>query len=732
MRPASHRWLARPLYFRTQDIVTKPNKAQITLDVVRAHLIGAGRPLTRRELSADLGLTKAASDKVLKPLLASLISSGEVIKNRRGAYGISKEMNLIRGRVSAHRDGFGFVVPDQAGPDLFLSPKQMRQVMDGDEVMVSVAHVDRRGRLEGAIVEVVKRAHSQVVGRLMLESGVASVVPDNPKLTQDIVIPLNETGGASPGQIVVARLIEQPTLHRPAVGTVVSVLGEADEPGIATDIAIHAYDLPSEFPDEVEAQAAQFGTSIDQAVASKRKDLRMLPLVTIDGPDARDFDDAVFAERLSEGGYRVLVCIADVAEYVVSQSPLDVEAQLRGTSVYFPDRVLPMLPETLSNGLCSLVPDEDRLCVTCDMRLDESGKVKSSRFYEAVMRSHARLTYAQVQRMLVHNDETLNERFAHVRGHLDPLMAVYQTLAKRRERRGALDFESQQVYFEFAEDGHVSGIRRHARHDAHRLIEELMIAANVEAARFVTRKHLPMLYRVHEPPQEKKLEALELFLKSEGIRMRWDEVPEPAQFAAIQKRLAGTPSEHLINAVLLRSLSLAVYSPENAGHFGLALHEYAHFTSPIRRYPDLLLHRAIKHICRHKPETKFPISDDHMVELGRRCSWTERRAEEASRDVDERLKCQFMQRHLGDEFSGVITGVTGFGVFVELVELGVSGLIHITSLPEDYYDFDPETHRLIGKRKGQIFQLASRVQVKVAGVSIAERKIDFEWVDNET
>lgn len=712
--------------------MTSPNKDQISASDIRRVLGEASQPLSRRQLSEVFGLSKPQSDKHLKPVLVAMVQTGEVIRNRRGAYGLAQEMNLIKGRVSAHPDGFGFVVPEQEGPDLYLSPKQMRQVFDGDQVMASIAHIDRRGRLEGAIVEVVERAHEQVVGRLMIESGVASVVPDNPKLTQEVIIPLADIGQATPGQIVVARLVQPPTLNRLAVGQIIATLGHADEPGIATDIAIHSYELPSEFPEEVIESARRFGGQIDQDIAAKRVDLRNIPLVTIDGADARDFDDAVFAEPLEKGGYRVLVCIADVAEYVSTGEPLDVEAIRRGTSVYFPDRVLPMLPEALSNGLCSLVPDEDRLCVTCDMRLDEKGKVVSSRFYEAVMRSHARLTYDQVRRMVEGNDVSPSERFAHIRPQLDDLMAVYRALYARRQRRGALDFESNQVYFEFAQDGYVQGIRKQSRHDAHRLIEEFMIQANVEAARFVHRHHVPMLFRVHEPPQEQKLESLEAFLKAEGIRMNWKEVPEPAQFAALQKKVQGTPADHLINAVLLRSLSLAIYSPDNKGHFGLALAEYAHFTSPIRRYPDLLLHRAIKHICRKKPSDTFSISAGQMVEFGRRCSWTERRAEEASRDVDERLKCQFMQRHLGDEFSGVVTGVTGFGLFVELLDMGVSGLVHITSLPEDYYDFDPTSHRLMGKRRKQVFQLADRVQIKVLAVSVEDRKIDFELVSDET
>ena len=713
--------------------MTKPTPESITPQTVRDALRQAHRPLTRRALSEHFGLSKAESDQQLKPILVALTQTGEVIRNRRAAYGLAQEMNLIKGQVSAHPDGFGFVVPEQSeAGDLYLSPKQMRQVMHGDQVMASVVGVDRRGRREGQVVEVVERAHEQVVGRLVIDAGLASLVPDDPRLTQDILVPLDRLHEASPGQIVVARITQPPSTRRSAMAEVVQVLGQADEPGIATDIAIASHQLPSEFPQAVLDEATQWGDEIDPALADSRRDLRELPMVTIDGADARDFDDAVFAEPLEKGGHRVLVCIADVAEYVAPESELDVEAQKRGTSVYFPDRVVPMLPEQLSNGLCSLVPQQDRLCICCEMRLDEKGKVISTRLSEAVMRSHARLTYRQVQQIVEAGDAALNERFSHVRSQLDALFDVFGKLSKKRAQRGALDFDSDQVYFEFGEDGQVTNIRPQSRHDAHRLIEELMILANVEAAKFVRRAHLPMLYRVHEPPQERKLEALESFLKAEGMRKNWKETPEPSQFSALQQRVKGTASDHLLNAVLLRSLSLAVYSPDNKGHFGLALTEYAHFTSPIRRYPDLLLHRAIKHAVRkHQPE-QFSVTDAEMEQLGRRCSFTERRAEEASRDVDERLKCQFMMRHLGDTFEGVITGVVGFGLFVELLDLGVSGLVHITALPEDYYDFDATSHRLIGKKKRRVFRLAERVRVKVLGVNLEERKIDFEWAGDET
>ena len=698
-------------------------------DAIRRVLAEHDRPLTRRQLSGIFGLSKEDSDRLIKPILVELVGSGEVVRNRRAAYGLAREMDLVPGRVSAHPDGFGFVIPDAGGDDLYLSPRQMRQVFNGDRVLAAVTGVDRRGRKEGGIVEIVERAHTQVVGRLLIESGIAMVVPDDPRLTQDVLIPLERVGKATPGQIVVARIDKPPSFERGPVGEIVAVLGQADEPGIATDIAIFSHQLRVEFPEEAVAEAQAYGENINPDIAARRQDLRDLPLITIDGADARDFDDAVFAEQRGDG-FRLIVAIADVAEYVQPGRPLDVEAEQRGTSVYFPDRVIPMLPEALSNGLCSLNPEVDRLCMVCDMKLDERGKVKSSRFYEAVMRSHARMTYDQVQRMINGGDAELNERFAHVRGNLDQLFAVYRALARRRARRGALDFDSQAVYFQFDADGRVADIRLSTRHDAHRLIEECMIAANVEAARFVG-EQLPFLYRVHEPPQSDKLEALEEFLRAQGLSVRWKDEPDPAQFAAIQNQVADLPVRRLVDAVLLRSLSLAVYQPENRGHFGLALAQYAHFTSPIRRYPDLLLHRAIKHLCRKQKRREFAYSAERMAELGRHCSWTERRAEEASRDVDERLKAQFMKRHIGDIFNGIVTGVTSFGLFVELPEFGVSGLVHVTAMPNDYYQFDPVGHSLTGKRRGIQLRLTDRVRVEVAAVNLEERKIDLRLVQRE-
>ena len=703
---------------------------KLDIDTLLKRLKDAGRPITRRELSDDFGLDHASSDRYLKPLLLELIRQGKVVRNRRAAYGLTESMDLVRGRVSAHADGFGFVVPDEDGDDLFLPPHQMQQVFDGDRVLASVVNVDHRGRKEGQIVEVLERARAQIVGRYVIESGVAMVVPDDPKLTHEVLIPNADGAKLSPGKIVVARITRPPSFKRSPVGEIVSVLGEHDEPGMATQIAIFNHQLPAEFPDEVVREAKAFGETIDSKRTEGRLDLRDLPLVTIDGADARDFDDAVYAAPKGDG-WRLIVAIADVAEYVTPGSALDDEAQRRGTSTYFPDRVVPMLPEALSNGLCSLNPDVDRLVLVCDMTLDAKGKVTKSRFAEGVMCSQARLTYDQVRQMVEHGDPQLNERFAAVRPHLDDLYQVYRLLARKRDRRGAIDFDSSEVNFVFDSSGRVEQLRRRTRHDAHKLIEECMITANVQAAKTAETIERPVLYRVHDVPPPDKLAELESFLSAHGLGVNWKEEPTPADLTRIQKKARETPIAPLVDAVLLRSLALAVYQPENKGHFGLALEAYSHFTSPIRRYPDLLLHRALKAWLRRESKKNYPYSKKRMAELGRECSYLERRAEEASREVDERLKCQFMQRHVGDEFDGVITGVTGFGCFVELPEMGVSGLVHITSLPNDYYHFDPPGRVLTGERRGLRFRLADPVRIEVLSVSVDERKIDFRIAGDE-
>ena len=686
-----------------------------------------GRPLQRREIVERLSVTSDISREILRRRLKAMVRDGQLVKNRRGAYGLPARMDLVSGRISAHPDGYGFVIPDDGESDLYLSPRQMRGVLHGDRVLASVIGLDARGRREGAVREVLERAHSRVVGRFVEESGIARVIPDDPRISQDILVPLGSTEGARPGQVVVVEITQQPAERQPPLGRVAEILGKSGAPGMATEIALRNFDIPWEWPNRVEAEAAEFGDSVSEAMISGRRDLRDLPLVTIDGADARDFDDAVFAQRRDKG-WRLVVAIADVATYVKPGTGLDREALNRATSVYFPQRVVPMLPEALSNGLCSLKPDEDRLCLVCDMSINESGKVTRSRFDAAVMRSQARLTYDQVWEWIVSGKQEIRPGAAAVSASLRDLYGLYKALRRARTQRGAIDFESTEVQFRFDERGAVEDIVPYERNDAHMLIEECMITANVEAANFLLRQHIAAPFRAHEPPPPDKLESLEQFLRGLGIRVPWRGRPEPRQFEQIVQSVKGREDQHLVMAVLLRAQSLATYQAANSGHFGLALAAYAHFTSPIRRYPDLLVHRAIHHVLAHRSASGYPLEREQMQKLSEQCSHRSRRAEEAERDVNDRLKAIFMERHIGDEFKGQVTGVTSFGLFVEITRNHVSGLVHITSLPNDYYHFDPVVHRLTGDRSGKVFQLAQKVTVRVMAVNVEDRKIDFELV----
>jgi ribonuclease R len=688
----------------------------------------SGRPMRRRDIAEGLRVAGDDAREILRRRLRAMVNDGQLVKTRRGAYGLAARMDLVTGRVSAHRDGYGFVVPDEGGDDLYLPSRQMRQVLHGDRVLASVVGVDQRGRKEGTIGEVLERAHTAIVGRYVEESGVALVVPDNPRITQDVLVPLSDNQGAQPGQVVVAEIVRQPGIRQPPLGRIVEILGQTGAPGMATEIAIRDFDLPHEWPEGVEAEAAAFGETVAPDLVAGRKDLRDLPLVTIDGADARDFDDAVFARRTRKG-WRLLVAIADVSSYVKPGTRLDEEAQQRGTSVYFPNRVIPMLPEALSNGLCSLKPGEDRLCLACDMSIDERGAVTRSRFVAAVMHSHARLTYEQVWRYLETGELDSHAGNQALRGSLDDLHALYRVLRDARRRRGAIEFESQEVLFHFDASGAVDELATAQRNEAHMLIEECMILANVEAARFLLRERLPAPFRVHAPPPELKVESLVQFLAGQGIQTRWREQPKPRDFERIVEQARGRPDEKLIMEVLLRSQSLAMYKPDNGGHFGLALQAYTHFTSPIRRYADLLVHRAIHHWLERGTAEDYSYTKMQMERLSDRCSRNDRRAEEASRDVDERLKCIYMERHVGDLFEGMVSGVTSFGLFVQLDYGAVSGLLHVTGLPNDYYHFDPVAHRLTGERRNRVFQLADRLRVRVAGVSVTDRNIDFELVE---
>ncbi|MEW6444848.1 MAG: ribonuclease R [Pseudomonadota bacterium] len=693
---------------------------EMILDLVKAH----SGPMTFERLLLDLGYDEDDRIEALRRRLRAMERDGQIIRNRKGGYIPLQKGELVRGRVIGHRDGFGFLVPDEGGDDLFLSARQMRALLHGDRVVAQVINVDHRGRREGALVEVLERANAEVVGRVVLESGVAFVTPDNKRITQDVLVPTDQLGGAQDGQIVRVQLVEQPTFRNKPVGRVIEVLGDHMAPGMEIDMAIHTYGLRNAWPEDLLDQIAGLNEEVNESDKHGRVDLRDTPLVTIDGEDARDFDDAVYCEPTAKG-WRLVVAIADVSHYVTVGSPLDREAFMRSTSVYFPGRVIPMLPEILSNGLCSINPHVDRLCMVCEMLINREGDIIRSRFYEGVMKSHARMTYTQVGKILLDKDPALREQYAALVPQFEALHGLYKVLFEARNRRGAMDFETTETKIQFGEGRKIEAIVPYERNDAHRLIEECMIAANVAAARFLERRKIVGLYRVHDRPAAEKLGDLRTFLGELGLSLGGGEKPEGVHFNAVLQAAKGRPDEHLIQTVVLRTMKQAVYSPENIGHFGLAHSQYAHFTSPIRRYPDLLVHRAIRHVLRTGGAENFPYVHDEMGLIGEHCSNNERRADEATRDATDWLKCEYMQDHVGGVYEGVISAVTSFGLFVELKGIFVEGLLHITALDKDYYHFDPVGHRLVGERSGQVYRLGDSVTIQVARVDLDERKIDF-------
>ncbi|PLY12077.1 MAG: ribonuclease R [Sedimenticola sp.] len=693
-------------------------------EYILEQLAAQGMPLGFVEIAELLGLEQENDLEALRRRVNAMERDGQVVRNRRGGICIVNDKDLIKGRVIGHPDGFGFLKPDDGGEDLFLSPRNMRQLLHGDKAVVRVVGLDHRGRKEGAVVEVLDRGNHQVVGRIYLDTSVGVVVPDNKRIHQDLVIPAADQGAATHGQMVIAEIVEQPNKRSPPIGRVVEVLGDHMAPGMEIDIAIRTHELPVAWPDSVEDEMTAFGREVPESAKQGRVDLRRLPLVTIDGADARDFDDAVYCEAKPKG-WKLLVCIADVSAYVVPGSALDREARSRGNSVYFPDRVIPMLPEVLSNGLCSLNPEVDRLCMVCELHIDKDGAVSRSRFFEGVMRSQARLTYDQVAAMLLDGDPELCEKYADLLPHLHQLYALYQVLHGSRSARGAIDFDTTETRIVFNEQKKVERIVPLVRNDAHRLIEECMLAANVASAKFLLRKKLPALYRIHEGPPEDKLVDLRSFLGELGLSLSGGTKPEGKDYAALLESVKDRPDAHLIQTVLLRSMSQAVYSSENVGHFGLSFPAYTHFTSPIRRYPDLIVHRALKHLLLGGTKENFEYTTSELEILGESCSATERRADDATRDVVTWLKCEYMMDKVGESFNGIITSVTSFGVFVELEEIYVDGLVHITSLDKDYYHFDPIGHRLTGERTGEVYRLGDPVRVKLAAVNLDDRKIDF-------
>lgn len=688
----------------------------------------AGGPLTKDELIDHMGLASEAEREGLERRLSAMLRDGELVLNRRGGYGRIDRMNLVRGLVMGHPDGYGFLSPDDGGKDIFLPPKQMAKLFHGDRALVRCVGDDQRGRREGSVVEVLERNTEQLVGRFLEEGGVGLVAPDNPRITQEILIPPDQRNEARPGQLVVVDILEQPGKRRPPLGRVREVLGDRMAPGMEIDVAIRAHGIPHEWPEEVREEAKRFGTRVPTSAKKGREDLRDLPLVTIDGADAKDFDDAVYCEP-SADGWRLLVAIADVSHYVKPGSALDREAFSRGNSVYFPGQVVPMLPEVLSNGLCSLNPKVDRLCLVCAMDISTAGELRRYRFVDAVMRSSARLTYEQYEAIVVAQDAGLRKGYEALVPHLENLYGLYRALRHAREQRGAIDFDLPQMRIEFDAQRKIASIEPTPRLEAHKVIEECMIAANVAASSLLKRHRIPTLYRNHERPSGEKLQEVRDFLGEFGLKLGGGIEPTPKDYAAVLAQVADRPERGLIETVLLRSMQRAVYSADpQIGHFGLAHESYAHFTSPIRRYPDLLVHRGIRHVMAGGDAQSFPYDHSEMERFGNHCSETEMRADEATRDVEHWLKCEFMSERVGQDFDARISGVVPFGLFVTLEQYMVDGLVHVSSLTNDYYEFDAVGRRLCGTHTGSTYRLGDRMRVRLVRVDLDERKIDFEPV----
>ncbi len=685
-----------------------------------------GVPVEQDELCTFLRIELDEED-LFNRRLRAMERDGQIMRNRKRAICVVDKLDLVKGKVQGHPDGFGFLIPEDGSDDLVLSAKEMHKALHGDTVMARVGGTDRRGRREASIVEVLEHGTTRLVGRLYEEHGIRFVVAENRRISQDILVAPGEHGEAQVGQVVVLEILSQPSKHAQPVGRIIEVLGNYADPGMEIEIALRKHDLPNEFPHDAKQQAERFSPTVKAEDYAGREDVRQLPLVTIDGETARDFDDAVYCEPAGNG-FRLVVAIADVSSYVQSGDALDREAINRGNSVYFPRRVIPMLPEELSNGLCSLNPNVERLCMVCDMQIDAAGNIVKYRFYPSVMFSQARLTYTQVADMLANPQGENALQFATVLPHIKHLYTLFQTLLQAREKRGAIDFETVETQMVFNAQGKIEKIVPVVRNDAHKLIEECMLAANVCAADFLSSNQHPVLYRVHEGPTPEKLEAVREFFKEFGLQLGGGDEPQAGDYSKLLKQIKGRPDAGLLQTVMLRSLRQAQYNPENVGHFGLGYEAYAHFTSPIRRYPDLLVHRAIKAVLQgkqYKPAQKW-------AELGIHCSQTERRADDATRDVEAWLKCFYMRDHLGSEFAGTISSVTGFGLFVALDDLYVEGLVHVSELGADYYHFDAAKHQILGERTGKRYRLGDRVKVKVVRVDMESTKIDFALIGEKS
>lgn len=696
-------------------------------EFILTHLQARLKPANYTQLCEELAVNDDERKIAFKRRLRAMERDGQLYFNQFKCYSLIDEAGLTKGKVIGHRDGFGFLEVEGESKDWFIAKHQMNMVLHGDIVLAKGTKRGSGSKCDARIIKVLTNERAPIVGRYFVEHGIAVVVAEDPRITQDIIILPGSEKGARHNQMVQVQITQNPSRNMNAVGKIIDVLGEHLAPGMEIEVALRNHDIPHVWPEEVEQQVAHLGELVEEADKQGRVDLRDLPLVTIDGEDARDFDDAVYCEPKKSGGWRLWVAIADVSHYVCMNTPLNKEAIERGNSVYFPEQVIPMLPKVLSNGLCSLNPEVDRLCMVAEMTVSSQGQLSGYKFYEAVMNSHARLTYTKVNAIL-QNDEKLRKEYAAVVPHLTDLQQMYMALKAARQERGAIEFETLETRFVFNAQRKIESIVPVLRNDAHKLIEECMILANVSAAKLLEKHEASALYRVHDEPDSEKLGNFTQFLTELGIESTLSDEPTPKEITHVLARLGDRPEAELIQTMLLRSMKQAVYQPDNIGHFGLALPAYAHFTSPIRRYPDLVVHRAIKAVLKAQGQQtsgEYAYSDDEVDKLGEQCSTTERRADDATREVADWLKCEYMQDHVGMEFNGVISSVTNFGLFVRLDDLQIDGLIHVTHLGDEYFHHDAAKHCLVGEHTHKVYRLGDKITVQVASVSLDDRRINL-------
>ncbi|HSF18430.1 MAG TPA: ribonuclease R [Vicinamibacteria bacterium] len=701
---------------------------QVIEERIKERLVRLGRPTTEKDLLKQLRL-KGESRRRAKDVLADMLRRGVLVSTRTDRIGLPERMDLVRGRLEMKRGGFGFVVPSgKDRTDVYVATHDLADALHGDEVLV---HIDRRGeggRPEGHIVKALERRTTRIVGRLSVDAGGTRLVPFDPHVFYEVFIPDKDLMGAQPGDMIAVELTRFPTPYRAPTGRIVEVMGSVDEPGVDVRVIIAAHGLRDAFPEEVLAESEAIATDVEEKAIERREDFRDRPIVTIDGETARDFDDAVEVDVLPNGNFRLGVHIADVSHYVRRGSHLDAEALLRGTSVYFPDRAIPMFPERLSNGICSLNPGVDRLVQSVFVEVTPMGRIVSRRFADGVIRSAARMTYTKVRQILVDRDPEVMGEYESLVPHFERMAGLFKILRARRAARGSIDFDRPEAEIELDESGRVVDIRVAERNVAHRIIEEFMLLANEVVATFLEEQSTPALYRVHDPPDEDRVEKFEEFLSGLGHRLRVpSEALHPRAFQRLLSRIEGKPEERLISYVMLRAMKQAVYSEENRGHYALAASRYTHFTSPIRRYPDLVVHRILRELREKGPPQQSGLEEraKWLRDVAESTSISERRADEAERELEDWKKVRFMVDKVGDVYPGVVTGVTRFGLYVELVDYFIEGLVHMSTLVDDYYHYHEDTHTLRGDSRGRVFRLGDRVDVKLARVDLNHRQIDF-------